>query len=97
MQASRVGMAFAALAFICASPLFAQISQAGLKGTVQDPSGAAVVGATITLKDKGTGSQRTATTGASGEYTIPNLTPADYSLTVSMSGQVHKGEERRDV
>ncbi len=41
---------------------------------------------TVTLKDKGTGSQRTATSDASGEYTIPNLTPADYSLTVSMNG-----------
>src|SRR4051812_36734919 len=86
MQVSRGRMAFAALALICASPLSAQISQASLKGTVQDATGAAVVGATITLKDKGTGSQRTGTSGGSGEYTIPNLTPADYSLTVSMSG-----------
>src|SRR5436305_12527685 len=86
MQVSRVPMAFAALAFICGSRLSAQISQASLTGTVQDATGAAVVGATITLKDKGTGSQRTGTSGASGEYRIPNLTPADYSLTVSMSG-----------
>ncbi|MFL6450520.1 MAG: carboxypeptidase regulatory-like domain-containing protein [Bryobacteraceae bacterium] len=86
MQLSRLSAAIGALAIFCASPLPAQISQAGLKGTIQDASGAAVVGATVTLKDKGTGSQRIMTSDASGQYTIPNLTPADYSLTVSMNG-----------
>src|SRR5436305_657336 len=102
MQVSRVPMAFAALAFICGSRLSAQISQASLTGTVQDATGAAVVGATITLKDKGTGSQRTTTSDASGGYALPNLTPADYSLTISMSGfrtvvveslKLHTGEQ----
>jgi len=86
MEVSRIGPALAALAFVCVLPLPAQISQAGLQGAVQDASGAAVVGATVTPRDKGTGSQRTATSDASGQYTIPNLTPADYILTVSMSG-----------
>ncbi len=86
MQVSRIRVASAALIFLYASSLTAQISQASLNGSVQDASGAAVVGATVTLKDKGTGAQRTATSDASGQYTIPNLTPADYSLTVSMSG-----------
>ena len=86
MQVSRARVAFAALSLLSPLRLSAQISQASLKGTVQDASGAAVVGATVTLKDKGTGSQRTTTSDGSGEYTIPNLTPADYSLTVSMNG-----------
>src|SRR5689334_14990454 len=86
MQPGRVCIALATLMLARFSPLLAQISQASLKGTVQDASGAAVVGATIALKDKGTGSQRTTSSDASGEYTIPNLTPADYSLTVGMSG-----------
>src|SRR3954454_3287346 len=86
MQVSRVRRAFAALSLISAAPLSAQISQAGLKGIVQDASGAAVAGANIILKDKGTGAQRTTTSSGSGEYTIPNLSPADYSLTVGMSG-----------
>ena len=86
MQAGRAAISLAALVFVSASPLLAQISQAGLKGTVQDSSGAAVVGANIVLKDKGTGAQRTTTSNASGEYTIPNLAPAEYSLTVSTTG-----------
>ncbi len=44
MQVSRFRVAFAALSLF-AFRLSAQISQAGLKGTVQDASGAAVVGA----------------------------------------------------
>ncbi|HEY1948879.1 MAG TPA: carboxypeptidase-like regulatory domain-containing protein [Bryobacteraceae bacterium] len=68
------------------SLLHAQISQASLQGSVKDPTGASVPGAAITLKDKGTGSARTAVTGAAGEYTIPNLAPAEYALTVTMNG-----------
>jgi hypothetical protein len=68
------------------SVLHAQISQASLQGSVKDPTGATVPGASVTLKEKGTGSARTAVTGASGEYTIPNLAPAEYSVTVLMNG-----------
>ncbi|HMF75156.1 MAG TPA: carboxypeptidase-like regulatory domain-containing protein [Bryobacteraceae bacterium] len=66
--------------------LHAQISQASLQGSVKDPTGASVPGASVTLKDKGTGTSRSTVTSASGEYAIPNLAPADYSLTVTMNG-----------
>jgi hypothetical protein len=72
--------------FALGSLLHAQISQASLQGSVKDPTGATVPGATITLKEKGTGSARTTITSASGEYTIPNLAPAEYSVTVTMNG-----------
>jgi hypothetical protein len=102
MQAGRICSALATLMVVSVSPVLAQISQASLNGTVQDATSAAVVGATITLKDKGTGAQRTTTSNASGEYAIPNLTPGDYSLTVGMSGfrtvvveslSLHTGEQ----
>src|SRR3984893_7886044 len=86
-RASRVRFPLAVLAFsLCLPALHGQISQASLQGTVTDNSGAVVRGANIVLKNRGTEETRTSTTGASGEYLISNLNPADYSLTVSMTG-----------
>jgi hypothetical protein len=71
---------------LCGVSSYAQISQASLQGIVKDTSGATVPGATVTLKNKGTDQSRSAVTGTSGEYTIPNLDPAEYSLTASLKG-----------
>src|SRR5439155_25083769 len=65
---------------------YAQISQATLEGTVKDNTGAVVPGATVTLRNKGTTAVRTTLTGASGQYSIPNVDPAEDSLTVSFTG-----------
>ncbi len=86
-RAISVCFPIAVLAIAVSVPaIHAQISQASLQGTVTDNSGAVVRGATVALKNKGTGDTRPATTGASGEYLISNLNPADYSMTVSMPG-----------
>ena len=78
----------AAVLVTCALPasVYAQISQAGLQGTVKDNSGAVIPGATVTIKNKGTAATRTVRTGSSGEYVIPNLNPGEYSLNVGMQG-----------
>ena len=68
------------------APLQAQISQASLQGTIKDNTGAVVPGAAVALKNKGTGESRSVVTGAAGEYVIPNLNPAEYSVTASMTG-----------
>jgi hypothetical protein len=86
MLSRTVRLALLGLVLQSAFTLYAQISQASLQGTVKDTTGALVPGAIVTLKDKGTGSSRSATTNSAGEYTVPNLTPADYSLTVTMNG-----------
>jgi hypothetical protein len=60
----------------------AQTTNGSIQGTVTDPSGAAVAGATVTERNLGTGlSQSTTTTGA-GIYSLPNLPPGRYSVTV---------------
>ncbi|MGH9662900.1 MAG: carboxypeptidase regulatory-like domain-containing protein, partial [Bryobacteraceae bacterium] len=63
-----------------------QISTATLVGTVTDPSGAVVAGASVEAKNIGTSVTRATTTDASGEYTIPNLAASRYSVTVTMTG-----------
>ena len=57
-----------------------------INGTVSDPSGAVVPGATVTVKNEGTGATREATTDAGGSYSFPSLPPGTYAITVSQSG-----------
>src|SRR4051812_15630767 len=47
------------------------------------PTGAAVSGATVQVRNIGTQQVRTSTTDSSGEYVIPDLPAAHYTLTIS--------------
>jgi hypothetical protein len=60
--------------------------RAVVQGTVTDPTGAVVPGATVTLTNKETNFSRTATSNDNGFYTIPNLPPASYSMTAEKQG-----------
>ena len=64
----------------------AQVTGATLSGTVTDPSGAVVAGATIAAKNNATGVVRNTTTDSSGLYSIPNLLPGDYEIRISATG-----------
>ncbi len=85
----RVGLV-PALFFVLLLALGAPGAQAqfnaSLRGTVSDPSGAVVPGATVTLTNKDTNQNQTATTDASGIYTFNSLGPANYSLAVTATG-----------
>jgi Carboxypeptidase regulatory-like domain len=57
-----------------------------LAGTVTDPSGAVVSGATVTLKSVGEGTTQTTTTNSTGGYRFALLKPGEYKLTVAQKG-----------
>ncbi len=57
-----------------------------LRGTITDPSGAAVAGATVTITGEESKVERTASTGPAGEYQFLFLPPGTYTLTASASG-----------
>src|SRR4051812_36594427 len=59
----------------------AQAATADLSGTVVDPNGAVVAGATVTAKNIGTGIARTATTSDDGTYKLIALAPGEYEVT----------------
>jgi len=71
---------------LCAGYGRAQISTATLEGTVIDSSGGVVAGATVAATNLGTQVTRTAFTGNSGEYTIPDLPVAHYSVKITAAG-----------
>ena len=74
-------LAFLMLAF----PARAQFS-AALQGTVTDPSGAAVAGATVNLVQQSTGVAKSTVTSDSGFYRISELPPGAYDMTVTANG-----------
>jgi hypothetical protein len=57
-----------------------------ITGTVTDPSGAIVVGATITIKNQDTGATRQTTTNVSGYYSFPSVLPGTYTVTARSPG-----------
>ncbi len=68
-------------------PGLAQSASTGqLRGTVRDPQGAVVTGATVTLTEQATGSKREATTSGNGDYVFTLLPPGKYRLEVRSSG-----------
>jgi len=68
------------------SNVFSQSSTTSLQGTVTDPTGAAVVNATVTLVNAESKSERSTVTGAQGEYRSQALPPGTYTLTVIATG-----------
>jgi hypothetical protein len=68
--------------FLITLPSSAQQTTADVTGRVVDPNGAVVVNATVTARNTGTNLTRTAQTNESGEYTISELPPGTYELSV---------------
>ncbi|HUA92583.1 MAG TPA: carboxypeptidase regulatory-like domain-containing protein [Terracidiphilus sp.] len=68
-----------------ASPLFAQ-STGTIRGTVTDPSGAAIAKSTVTATDANTGIKRTEATNESGIFVFPDLPIGSYALKISATG-----------
>jgi Carboxypeptidase regulatory-like domain len=60
--------------------------RASIQGVVTDPQGAAVSGATLTLKNLDTNQTLTATTDENGIYNFNALPPSQYSVTVEKPG-----------
>jgi hypothetical protein len=83
----RIGV-FALLFLFClgTATVFAQNATTSLRGIIQDPSGAVVAGATITLVNAAAGQKLTTTSKKGGEYVLEQIPPAKYVITVTASG-----------
>jgi len=67
---------------------WAQFTTARLGGTVLDPAGLALVGATVTAQDELTSYKKDTTSNSSGEYSFPVLPVGTYQVTVTAAGFV---------
>ena len=77
---------FLAFVLLTALSLSAQTFRGTILGTVTDPSGAVISGAQVTVKNTGTGLERTTQTSADGSYSIPELPIGTYSVRVTQQG-----------
>jgi hypothetical protein len=80
-------LGFCICVFLFSTVLSAQtISTSQIRGTIQDPSGAAVAGAEVKLTQTATGAVRTATSAADGAYTLSDLSVGTYRLEITKAG-----------
>ena len=77
------GLAIAGFIFI---PLQGQTGTATLSGTVVDSSGTAVPNAKIAVKSAATGQSTDVQANQTGAYSIANLAPGDYEVSISADG-----------
>jgi hypothetical protein len=68
------------------SPLWAQVGNSVLTGTVVDPSNARIPGVTITANNTQSGVQTTVLSNEAGEYNMANLIPGVYNLRAALPG-----------
>jgi len=83
---------FAALALVCASsicaaPLWAQDASTGaIRGIVEDPSGARIVGAQVVATNEANGLDRRTLSDGKGTFAAQLLSPGDYTVRVVAPG-----------
>src|ERR1700761_3365579 len=64
----------------------AQSTFGSILGTIKDASGAVIPDASVTLTNTGTAAQKTVVTDQHGDYSLVNLNPGKYQISVSASG-----------
>ncbi len=76
------------LLFVLAAPrgIFAQGITGSINGTVTDTSGAAIAGATVTVRQTNTNESRVVITSSVGSYAVTQLPPGRYSVRVDRAG-----------
>src|ERR1019366_9333003 len=82
----RTGWAVALVLLLVAVPMAAQQSTGSITGTVQDASGAAVPGATVTVRSVETAQTRTLVTNEGGTYSALSLPVGQYEIRVEKGG-----------
>src|SRR5437660_12704536 len=68
------------------APLSAQEVTAAIVGTVTDPSGAPINGATVTATDTERGTSWNAKTNDAGAYNLPRVPVGTYKVEIAASG-----------
>ncbi len=88
MQSLGLGLVFVALvALLCsANPAWGQDVTAAITGTVSDPSGAPIVGATVTAKETDRGTVWTGQSNEAGIYSLLRIPIGKYELKAEMKG-----------
>lgn len=83
---SVFGLAVCALASVADLPAQSLGNAGTVTGTVMDPSGAAIAGATVAIHSPTTGYSQSVVTSADGAFRLVNIPPDPYHLEVTAPG-----------
>ncbi len=74
------------LVLLSSSILVGQTVDTSILGSVMDPQGSVIPGATVVVRADATGQEKTVTTTGDGQYRVQYLVPGTYTVTVNASG-----------
>src|SRR5258708_33049004 len=77
---------FFAVGLLTQTGAFGQVVGATLRGTVSDPSGAAIPRAIVSIRNVATGAVNATPTNGDGIYSASNLQPGKYEVSVAAPG-----------
>jgi hypothetical protein len=86
LAAAAISFGLATLTLVAPPPAQAQADLGSISGIVTDASGAVVPRAQVTVTNVETGAIRTSETGANGGYSVSQLVPGKYSVSISGPG-----------
>ena len=86
MNRTRYYAVSALAAVLLSISAYAQRLDGTLRGRVEDPSGAVVSGANVTVTNQATGVKQTTQTTSTGEYVFPHLLVGSYTVEVGAKG-----------
>lgn len=75
-----------AIMLACLVTANAQVTTGKVRGIVQDPSGAIISGAKVTITNKATNTSSTVQSSGQGEYQFNDLLPGEYKVAVEAAG-----------
>jgi len=81
-----LGCSLVVLFLLSSSILVAQTVDTSILGSVTDPQGSVVPGATVVVRADATGQEKSVTTSGDGQYRVQYLVPGTYSVTVTATG-----------
>jgi hypothetical protein len=74
------------LCLLTSAPLWSQATVGRIFGSITDPSGAFIPGASVTITDVDRGTSRTLVTDEAGAYNAPSLSPGTYRARAELPG-----------
>jgi len=80
------GCAFAVFSLLSCSILVGQTVDTSILGSVMDPQGSVIAGATVVVRADATGQEKAVKTTGDGQYRVQYLVPGIYTVTVNASG-----------
>ena len=83
---SRAAVRAALIAFAFLSPITLLAQAGAIHGTVTDPTGAVIPGATVHLTDQVSGYRHSVTTDSTGQFDVANIPFNTYALSVQAQG-----------